>query len=227
VYSTLLFFLCYSNLLLRRGRLTRILSRGILGYVLPRLPFPWSHEVFHCSVSLWVVIAFRDIIYIIILFYLWHLIICEQYLVTALPTFPPPRRRSWRRPRVNGGGCDWLREYEGSVDISIVKGLWKRRGCKKKKRLNKGRWRECGYLRLDVTVYMGGLCISYAEATLQFSRITGGQLEETAVVASGGYLAFNWQDATPAEQSDVERRGARDTTGHSRPVRHVRSTIQA
>jgi hypothetical protein len=38
---------------------------------------------------------------------------------------------------------------------------------------------------------MGGLCISYAEATLQFSRITGGQLEETAVVASGGYLAFN------------------------------------
>jgi hypothetical protein len=75
----LIIFPCYSNLLLRRRRWTWILRRRILGYVLPRFPFLWSYGVFHCSVLLRVVIVFRDITYIIILFYSWHLVICEHF----------------------------------------------------------------------------------------------------------------------------------------------------
>jgi hypothetical protein len=56
-------FPCYSNLLLRRRRWTRILLRGVLGYVLPRLRFLWSYKVFHCSIPLRVVIVFIDITY--------------------------------------------------------------------------------------------------------------------------------------------------------------------
>jgi hypothetical protein len=72
-------FPCYSNLLLKRRRWTGILRWGVLGYVLPRLPFLWSYGVFHCSVSLRVVTVFRDITYVIItLFvtfgYLWALL---------------------------------------------------------------------------------------------------------------------------------------------------------
>jgi hypothetical protein len=94
-YLTLLFYLCtcwvptisvlnlaifcYSNLLLRRRRWTGILWRWVLGYVLPRLPFMWSYEVFRCSISLRVVIVFKDIIYIITIFYSWHLDICEHF----------------------------------------------------------------------------------------------------------------------------------------------------
>jgi hypothetical protein len=62
-----------SNLLLRRRRWTGILRWGVLGYVLPRLPFLWSYGVFHCSVSLRVIIVFRDITYS------WHLVICEHF----------------------------------------------------------------------------------------------------------------------------------------------------
>jgi hypothetical protein len=72
-------FLCYSNLLLRRRRWTGILQRGVLGYVLPRLPFQWSYGVFRCSVSLRVIIVFRDITYVIIILYSWHLVICEHF----------------------------------------------------------------------------------------------------------------------------------------------------
>jgi hypothetical protein len=71
-------FPCYSNLLLRRRRLTGILWRGVLGYVLSRLPFLWSYGVFRYFVSLRVVIVFRDITYVIIILYSWHLVICEH-----------------------------------------------------------------------------------------------------------------------------------------------------
>jgi hypothetical protein len=61
----------YFPLLLRRRRWARILQRGVLGYVLPRLPFLWSYGVFRCSVSLRVVIVFRDITYVISILYSW------------------------------------------------------------------------------------------------------------------------------------------------------------
>jgi hypothetical protein len=75
----LIIFPCYSNLLLRRRKWTRILWWEVLGYVLHRLPFMWSYVVFRYSVSLRVVIVFRDINYVIIILYLWHLIICEHF----------------------------------------------------------------------------------------------------------------------------------------------------
>jgi hypothetical protein len=70
-------FPCYSNLLLRM-RWTGILRWGVLGYMLPRLSFQWSYGVFCCSISLRVVIVFRDITYVIIL-YSWHLVICKHF----------------------------------------------------------------------------------------------------------------------------------------------------
>jgi hypothetical protein len=73
-------FSCYSNLLLRRRRWTGILRWGVLGNVFPRLPFLWSSRVFRYSVLLIVIIVFRDIIYVIIIFYSWHLDICEHFL---------------------------------------------------------------------------------------------------------------------------------------------------
>jgi hypothetical protein len=72
-------FPCYSNLLLRRRRWTAILRRGILGYMLPQLSFLWCYVVFHCSVSLRVVLVFTDIIYVIIILYLWHLVLCKHF----------------------------------------------------------------------------------------------------------------------------------------------------
>jgi hypothetical protein len=72
-------FSCYSNLLLRRRRWTRILWWGVLDYVLPRLPFLWSYGVFRCSISLRVVIVFSDITYVIIILYSWHLVIWEHF----------------------------------------------------------------------------------------------------------------------------------------------------
>jgi hypothetical protein len=73
-------FPCYSNLLLRRWRWTGILRWGDLGYVSLQLPFLWSYGVFCCSISLRVVLVFRDIIYVMIVLYLWHLVICEHFL---------------------------------------------------------------------------------------------------------------------------------------------------
>jgi hypothetical protein len=73
-------FPCYSNLLLRRRRWSRILWWGVLGYVLPQLPFLWCYGVFRCSISLRVVLVFKDIIYVIIYtLYSWHLVICEHF----------------------------------------------------------------------------------------------------------------------------------------------------
>jgi hypothetical protein len=60
---------CYFLLLLRRRRWTGIIRRRVLGYVLPRLPFLWSYGVFRCSVSLRVIIVFRDFTYVIIMLY--------------------------------------------------------------------------------------------------------------------------------------------------------------
>jgi hypothetical protein len=71
---------CYFPLLLRRRRWTGILRRRFLRYVLPQFLFLWSYGVFRCSVSLRVIIVFRDIIYIINILYLWHLVICEHFL---------------------------------------------------------------------------------------------------------------------------------------------------
>jgi hypothetical protein len=66
-------------MLLRRWRRTGILQRGVLGYVLPQLLFLLSYGVFHCSILMRVVIVFRDITYVIIIFYSWHLVICEHF----------------------------------------------------------------------------------------------------------------------------------------------------
>jgi hypothetical protein len=72
-------FSCYSNLLLRRRRWTGILWWEVLGCVLPRLPFLWCYGVFRCSVSLRIIIVLRDIIYVIIILYSWHLVICDYF----------------------------------------------------------------------------------------------------------------------------------------------------
>jgi hypothetical protein len=63
-------FPCYSNLLLRRRRWIGILQWGVLGYVSPRLSFLWCDGVFRCSVSLRVILVFKDIIYVIIILYI-------------------------------------------------------------------------------------------------------------------------------------------------------------
>jgi hypothetical protein len=73
-------FPLYWNLLLRRRGWTRILRRGVLGYVLPRLSFLWCYGVFRYYVPLRVIIVLRDTIYvIIIILYLWHLVIYEHF----------------------------------------------------------------------------------------------------------------------------------------------------
>jgi hypothetical protein len=60
----------YFPLLLRRRRWTGILQRGVLGYMLPQLPFLWCYGVFRCSVLLRVILVFKDIIYVIIILYI-------------------------------------------------------------------------------------------------------------------------------------------------------------
>jgi hypothetical protein len=63
-------FPCYSNLLLRRRRWIGILRWGVLGYVLPRLPFLWCYGVFRYSILLRVILVFKDTIYVIIILYI-------------------------------------------------------------------------------------------------------------------------------------------------------------
>jgi hypothetical protein len=77
-------FPCYSNLLLRRTRWTGILRWWVLGYVLPRLPFLWSYGVFCCSVPLRVIMVFRDITYVIIMHYSWHLVISKHFCAVCV-----------------------------------------------------------------------------------------------------------------------------------------------
>jgi hypothetical protein len=62
----------YSNLLLRRRRWTKILQRGVLGYVLPRLPFMWCYGVFRYSVLWRVILVFKDIICEHFWSYVWN-----------------------------------------------------------------------------------------------------------------------------------------------------------
>jgi hypothetical protein len=74
---------CYFPLLLKpaaqKKKMDWILQRGVQAYMLPRLPFLWCYGVFCCSVSFSVVIVFRDIVYVIIILYSWHLVICEHF----------------------------------------------------------------------------------------------------------------------------------------------------
>jgi hypothetical protein len=74
-------FPCYSNLLLRRRRWTRILWWGVLGCALPRLLSMWCYGVFRYSVSFCkrVALVFRDIIYVTNIIYSWHLVVCEHF----------------------------------------------------------------------------------------------------------------------------------------------------
>jgi hypothetical protein len=64
------YFPYYSNLLLRRRRWTGILRQGVLGYVLPWLLFLWCYGVFRYSISLRVILVFKDIIYVTIILYI-------------------------------------------------------------------------------------------------------------------------------------------------------------
>jgi hypothetical protein len=72
-------FPCYSNPLLRRWRWNGILRWGVISYVLPRLLFLWSYGVFRYFASLRIIIVFRDTIYVIIILYSWHVVICEHF----------------------------------------------------------------------------------------------------------------------------------------------------
>jgi hypothetical protein len=81
-------FPCYLNLRLKRRGWTGILRRGVLGYVPPRLLFLWCYGVFHYSVSLRAILVFKDILYVIIIFYimtfgyLWALLaVCVEQLI--------------------------------------------------------------------------------------------------------------------------------------------------
>jgi hypothetical protein len=66
-------FPCYSNLLLRRRRWTRILRWGVLGYASPQLSFLWCYGVFRYSVSPRVALVFKDINYVIIILYIYDI----------------------------------------------------------------------------------------------------------------------------------------------------------
>jgi hypothetical protein len=59
--------------------LVLVIKTGCDSYALPWLSFLWYYGVFHCSVSLRVILVFRDIIYVIIIIYSWHLVICEHF----------------------------------------------------------------------------------------------------------------------------------------------------
>jgi hypothetical protein len=76
---------CYfpycTNRMLRRWWWTRILRRGVLGYVMPRLLFLWRYGVFRCSTSQESCLVFKDIIYVINILYSWYLAICEHICV--------------------------------------------------------------------------------------------------------------------------------------------------
>jgi hypothetical protein len=64
---------CYFPLLkpaAQNKKIEWILQRGVLGYVLPRLPFLWRYVVFRCSVSWRVILVFKDNIYVIIILYI-------------------------------------------------------------------------------------------------------------------------------------------------------------
>jgi hypothetical protein len=88
-------FPCYSNLQLRRRRWNEILWRGVLGYMLPQLPFLWCHGVFRCSISLRVVLVFKDIIYVIIILYIHDIWLSVSTFGRMCGTFDPGSCIRW------------------------------------------------------------------------------------------------------------------------------------
>jgi hypothetical protein len=109
-------FRCYSNLLLIRRRWTRILWRGVLGYVLPQLPFIWCYGVFHCSISLRVILVFKDIIYIIIIRYIHDIWLSVSTFSYMCGTIDPGTCIRW----VLGFGIKTGYDRSGTRAVSIV-----------------------------------------------------------------------------------------------------------
>jgi hypothetical protein len=74
---------CYFSLLLKPAAQKEKMDWNFLTssarLCVPQFSFLWSYGVIRCSVSLRVVIVFRDIIYVIIILYSWHLIIREHF----------------------------------------------------------------------------------------------------------------------------------------------------
>jgi hypothetical protein len=120
---------CYSNLLLRTRRWTGILWRGVLGYTLPRLPFLWCYGVFRCSVSLRVVLVFKDIIYVIIIFYI-HVIWLSVSAFGHMCRTIDPGSCIWWVPSfgIKPGMTNHLRRVKNEIYIkannSMEKGKW-------------------------------------------------------------------------------------------------------
>jgi hypothetical protein len=123
----------YSNPLLRRRRWTRILRWGVLGYVLPLLPFLWSYGVFCYFAPLRVVLVFRDIIYVIIILYSWHLVICEHFwlyvwnnsswVMHTMSTWFWHKNRVWQKwyqSRVNRRSATLVRRVLSSILFSSI-----------------------------------------------------------------------------------------------------------
>jgi hypothetical protein len=128
----------YSNLLLRRRRWTWILRRGALCYVLPQLPFMWSYGVFRCSVLLRVIIVFRDITYVIIILYSWHLVFCEPFwsyvwnnlsqVIHMMSTWFWHKNRVWHTPSaaqilLRWGMQPWLVPLAPTYQQYLVEGV--------------------------------------------------------------------------------------------------------
>jgi hypothetical protein len=88
-------FPCYSNLMLRRRRWTGILQRGVLGYASPQLPFLWCYRVFRYSVSLRVILVFKDIIYVTIIRYVYDIWLSVSTFGFMCGTFDPGSCIRW------------------------------------------------------------------------------------------------------------------------------------
>jgi hypothetical protein len=118
-------FPCYSNMLLRRRRWTEIPWGGVLGYVLPQLPFLWCYGVFRYFISLRVIIVLRDIIYIIIILHSWHLVICDYfwpYVWNSWSWFWYKNRVSqkWYQSRVNHRNASIVRKVISLILFSSI-----------------------------------------------------------------------------------------------------------
>jgi hypothetical protein len=141
-------FPCYSNLLLRRRRWIGILWRGVLGYVLPRLPFLWCYGAFRYSISMRDILVFKDIIYVIIILYIHDFWSCIRWVLgyginigydtyrssyvvdyealTGLPLMRVPQQSVWRGCHVHRQ-CPWhlVNGYVWDLPLpSQGNGLW-------------------------------------------------------------------------------------------------------
>jgi hypothetical protein len=112
----------YSNLLLRRRRCIRILRWGVLGYVLLWLLFLWCYRVFRYFVPLRVILVFRDIIYVIIILYSWHLVISEHFYPYVWSNWPCVMHTMgtwfWHKNRV---WLKWYQSHVNSMNASLVR----------------------------------------------------------------------------------------------------------